>query len=364
MTSAPVHTLASSAHPTAATSAELDQFKRAMQDHLTPGIVIVIGSGLSCAESLPGMKAIGEHLEKADSSSIASFADWPTLIATIKSKGLEPALKEITVPDNVADFLRCQTASCIRQEEDKVIRTVLAGTHQLRFSRLLKHLPQDNRFTIITTNYDRLIELAAETGDFLVDTRSRGNHMAPFSKTDGAYAFAKSVTPIKGRVLRRVEQRVFSLYKPHGSLDWVDYNGRAFRSSFDLGPESALIITPGRDKYREGYNQPFDMHRELANQAIDNASHLLVIGYGFNDDHLETHLTARIKAGTPTVMMTYFLTPTARELLKAGASVWGIEATDDTGSGTVIHNGPAMTRYIAGENFWDVAGFATGVFGE
>ena len=46
------------------------------------------------------------------------------------------------------------------------------------------------------------------------------------------------------------------------------------------------MITPGVNKYRAGYNSPFDKHRDLANDYIKNAGRLLVVGYGFNDAHL------------------------------------------------------------------------------
>jgi hypothetical protein len=159
--------------------------------------------------------------------------------------------------------------------------------------------------------------------------------------------------------LRKVERRVISLYKPHGSLDWVDFHGEPVRSGFDLGPESALIVTPGRDKYRACYNEPFDMHREFANEAIDRADRLLIIGYGFNDDHLETHLKARIRSGRQTVMLARTLSENAKANLAVGPSVWGIE--EAFGGTTIYNNG--NTRDVIGEKLWDVAGFVSGVLG-
>ena len=38
------------------------------------------------------------------------------------------------------------------------------------------------------------------------------------------------------------------------------------------------------------------MFIENKSEQIDNASTILCIGYGFNDDHLQTHLTTQIKA--------------------------------------------------------------------
>ena len=41
----------------------------------------------------------------------------------------------------------------------------------------------------------------------------------------------------------------------------------------------------------------------MANDYINQAGRLLVVGYGFNDDHLQTHLVKRIHDGTPTLIL-------------------------------------------------------------
>jgi hypothetical protein len=340
---------------------ELNDIKRILQDHLRPGIVVVIGSGLSCAEGLPSMRDLADHLAAVDLAEARvpiDAATWSEFIKNIKAKGLEGGLKQMILADEVVDFIRRETAVCVRVAEDAVVREVFMTRRRLRFSALLPHLPQDDRFVVITTNYDRLIELAAETAGFQVDTKSLGSYFARFSRTEGAFAFVQNVLRLNN-CLRKVERRVISLYKPHGSLDWVDYYGQPIRLGFDVGPERSLIVTPGRDKYRACYDEPFDMHRELANDAIDRADRLLIIGYGFNDDHLETHLKTRIRSGRQTVMLARTLTENAKANLAVGSSVWGIE---ETFGGTNIYNNGKIHE-VMGEHLWDVEEFVSGVFG-
>ena len=133
-------------------------------------------------------------------------------------------MKVSPISDDIAAFLKVETAKCIFSAEQAVIREVLTGDRVLRFAKLLPYLPNSQRFTVITTNYDRLIELSAESAGFLVDVRARGFYHAQFSKTSGAFAFAKTVTPTRNG-LRKIEERCFSLYKPHGSLDWIESRG-------------------------------------------------------------------------------------------------------------------------------------------
>lgn len=126
-------------------------------------------------------------------------------------------------------------------------------------------------------------------------------------------SFCREVTLKAGRAQYRYRPRA-NIFKPHGSLDWYHRDGKPVRYSGDLDLPR-LIITPGLNKFRNGYESPFDRHRERANSAIDRASRFLVIGYGFNDDHLETHRTPRIRSGVPTLLLTYGLSDNAVKLV-------------------------------------------------
>jgi hypothetical protein len=120
------------------------------------------------------------------------------------------------------------------------------------------------------------------------------------------------------------------LSKPHGSLDWfTSENGGIIRTDLPF-QGSRKVVAPGGSKYRLGYESPFDVHRERANRAIDRATSLLVVGYGFNDDHLQTHLKP-IFASVPSVMVSYSLTDNARAFLSTNPDAVGIERgqTDD-----------------------------------
>lgn len=96
------------------------------------------------------------------------------------------------------------------------------------------------------------------------------------------------------------------ILKPHGCLSWHLINSIPY-SLPDYSIEDSLIITPGLNKYREGYSVPFDIHRARANEEIDKAQRYIIIGYGFGDDHLETHLMQQLRAGKPALIQTRLL---------------------------------------------------------
>ena len=71
---------------------ELNDIKRILQDHMRPGIVVVIGSGLSCAEGLPSMRDLADHLAAVDLAEARvpiDAATWWEFIKNIKAKGLK-----------------------------------------------------------------------------------------------------------------------------------------------------------------------------------------------------------------------------------------------------------------------------------
>lgn len=346
---------------------EVNQIKQDLQQHLSQGLVVIVGSGLSCAEGMPGMPALTQHLARADPIAAGVECDkssWTKLIGEIRQHGVEDALQRNSPDPAVADFIRIECASCMRAPEEAIIQDVLTQKKVLRFTSLLPYLPSGSRLPVVTTNYDRLLELAIEVAGYRVDTKALGTYHAPFSTTEGAYAFCTKIEVGKGqrRTIRKVEQRVVSLYKPHGSLDWINFGGVPVRSGFSVAPKDSLIITPGQQKYRAGYDKPFDMQRSLANEAIIKASKLLIIGYGFNDDHLEVHLDAKIKSGTPTLILARNLTGNTLVHLTR-PSVRALEQNAAIGKGTIVHFG-SQTLTLQDEDLWDVNGFVTGVMGK
>lgn len=80
--------------------------------------------------------------------------------------------------------------------------------------------------------------------------------------------------------------------------------------------DDCLIITSGLNKYKEGYSVPFDTHRTKADSSIESAQRYMIIGYGFGDDHLETHLVRQLNNGKPALLLTHSLSSKAECLVK------------------------------------------------
>lgn len=329
-----------------------------LQRHFSDGLVTVIGSGLSCAEGLPGMGALALHLEQSIGPNLAEsdIELWNEILPSIKLVGLEAALLAKAPTEALEIAISSATADLILKHEKEVLNQVFTGSKTLRFSMLLRQMIKSpSGIPIITTNYDRLVEIAVEEAGLGVDTMFVGQFAGVFNEKESRHSFCRDVTLRKKQVNRVYRDRV-NLYKPHGSLDWYHRAGKPVRYSGDLNAPR-LIITPGLNKFRNGYESPFDRHRERANQAIDEATRFLIIGYGFNDQHLETHLTPMIKSGKPTLLLTYSLSDNAKSLAELYNNVMALESyVEDGKSGTKVTI-ERETTFLPEMALWDVDQF-------
>ena len=341
---------------------ELSALKKQLQEHLGDGLVLIVGSGLSCAEGVPGMGALGHHLVTHIPASL-SLEDtklWEEIHPLIETNGLEAALlKHAPTPSLEAAIVQ-STGDFIAASEANIIAEVFNNTRTLRLTKLIPHLLKPGTgIPIVTTNYDRLAELACEEAGLGVDTMFSGHFAARLDPEDSYWSFCRHVKLVGKNVRYKFASKA-NVFKPHGSLDWYHREGNPVRYAGIL-PLPRLIITPGLSKFRSGYESPFDKHREKGNDAIDKARRFLIIGYGFNDDHLETHLTPRIKSGVKTVILTYALSPKAREIAIENNNVVAVEFHENGGNAgaRIIVDGAEV--FYPGIDYWDLDGFVKGV---
>jgi hypothetical protein len=149
------------------------------------------------------------------------------------------------------------------------------------------------------------------------------------------------------------------MLKPHGSLDWYKHNSDPIRCPLPLSLQR-LIITPGLNKFRGGYNRPFDSHRERANREIDKASRFLIIGYCFRYEHLQPHLEPALRRGKPALLLTYSLSDQARRLINECNAITALCADTTNNGTTAIIDGAPMS--LPGQCLWDLDSFVKGVF--
>ena len=117
----------------------------------------------------------------------------------------------------------------------------------------------------------------------------------------------------------RVRERQVEIWKVHGSLDWF-CNETGDAISFPLSKvipnqHIPLIIPPGRDKYQSTHQEPFRSVMSKADAAFLHAGAYLCVGYGFNDEHIQTKLITEIEKGSPIVVLARTMSDACKRLV-------------------------------------------------
>lgn len=342
---------------------ELSKVKRNIQDHLQEGLLLVVGTGLSIAEGIPSMGQLADHLKRNIPLKLATAPDpaWDQIVSALDAGDhLEAAMGKVTLKSTTVETIIAATAELISSAEQKVFSRVLTGTRELPFTSFVKHLfKAGKKFHLITPNYDRLIEFATEAAEIGVDSRFFGYLLGRSNPKRSADSHRESCFMGKNSAFRPLP--CLCVHKPHGSLDWFDVSGRLVRLPINID-KIPVIITPGASKYRESFRWAFDEQRTSGNRAATNATRLMFIGYGFNDDHLEQYLCPGLKLTKPTIILAKELTDNAKKVIENSKDIDVIAlctvSTTDLRTRIVTSN---REELIVDEQFWNLEGFNKGV---
>lgn len=303
--------------------------------------VIILGSGASAAHGVPGMGALATHLTAVAPPSAWTpdeRREWGAFLAHLNSgTDLESALQAVRPTERQTHFIASATREFLLPSDLAVLSALLTDRHHLPLSRLYRHLFDSTHTTlhVVTPNYDRLAEYAADAAD--VSSFNGFNYGYLQSRARDS----QTRITIKGR-----ETRTVAVWKVHGSLDWFQNSAQqivGIRSALAVPPDYApLMITPGIDKYRLTHGEPFRTILACSDNALENARAYFCVGYGFNDEHVQTKLIERCDLdSTPLVVITKELTPTAKNFLASGRCR-GYLAIEDgpTGARAYMHDSP------------------------
>ncbi len=293
--------------------------------------VVLVGSGFSCGYGLPHMGALGSHLVKVIGARLTSAeakAVWASSLAAITNNleaGLNTISQGVTGRDEIVAAIREETAKLILEETMRAEIAVLAHATPKTHApvRLLRRLfegsPQNaDSISVITTNYDTLLELFCDLAELPLDTgfagfrrrRPRANPIFQ-SQFSRVWATEKKGTQVEHRPCKTVR-----LHKPHGSISWLATAEGPVEVLNDTSHAARAIVVPGPSKYQDALvNTLFDTMRTEMNTVLASASALLCVGFGFNDDHLQGVIKARLAAHMPMLIVTRDSTDNIEQVL-------------------------------------------------
>ena len=119
------------------------------------------------------------------------------------------------------------------------------------------------------------------------------------------------------------------------------------------------MIPPGKNKYRTTHHSPYRELMQKSDNAIKKAPAFLVVGFGFNDEHITPLVSKKTKSGTPIVVVTMKVTTTTEQQLEKAKKVIYIEADADINKShiRIIENGNTVSNTVEDGQFWTLNKF-------
>jgi len=339
---------------------DIDEVARLAQHCIQHHPVVVLGSGASSPHDIPGMGALAETLRDELTAEVTEEqAAWEAILTALdRREGLEEALQQTAAPASLVQKIVEHTWRAISIADLALLQRAATNSEFLPLSTVFRGLFQSTNHTIhvVTPNYDRIAEYAADTADFIHAT---GFVPGLIRHREGDDAISLMRGKYRARVVR--------IWKVHGSLDWFeDEQGRVI--SLPLSEElpvgfSPLIVTPGVSKYERTHDEPFRSALQGADAALRNATAVLCIGYGFRDRHIQPKLVERCKQkNIPIVVLARTLTREAKEFAHQNGGT-GYIAMERCEEGTrVFTHSHTEGAIIPGRDIWSFNEFNELVF--
>ena len=294
-------------------SPAIQEARRVLSDIFRCGnLVVLAGLGTSlCVDDLiggrlaPTMADLWTRVEQNHNDLEFHDFAWEDLLALVKhpdgDENLETLLSRCRLAESFIegdDLFALQNAT--KAAEKVVYKSVdfLEPNHDLPIHteflrRIARRSNRKSRAKIFTTNYDRCFEEAARQGRYVVIDGF--SHTSP--PTFDAVNFTYDVVR-RGRENDTQDYipNLFHLYKLHGSIDWQREPASGEIQKVET-PENPLLIYPRSTKYELAFEQPYlEMMAALQSCLREADTGLLVIGFGFNDNHLSEPIMAAIRS--------------------------------------------------------------------
>lgn len=294
---------------------EIDQeLKQAL---LSENLIIFTGAGSSIVPGSSGGKSMKElwkivEAKPVDEKTPIKFSQ----ILTILSE--KPEEEKFFLEQNLEELLsRLQIERKAKSNKGKDVAEIESAISQIEkiikkecdFSlpesfphedflrKLLKARKKSSpRLKIFTLNYDTCFEEAGDRiGAVVIDG---------FSFTQGGRFRSNNFDlDIVQREQSRIHKeenfydKVFHIYKIHGSVNWEKPTKKTQEVIKKKNPEEALLIYPNSSKFESSYQMPFFKMISRFQVALRTQNTaLIIIGYGFGDDHINRILEEALRS--------------------------------------------------------------------
>lgn len=286
-------------------------------------LVVLAGSGTSLgirqadgSKNAPSMGALWH-----DVSQLAEFDAVTSQLNSdlIASKNLEHVLSDAqaryaVAPDAGLKEFIAAAESVVLARCSFVDNDTDVSSHEMFLRKVARRSVRLQRTQLFTTNYDLVFETAARRARFnVIDGFGYGGH-----EFDGG-SFDLDFVRRRPHEQLALEPSVFHLLKLHGSVDWSGADNTIAKVAGT--PANPVLIYPSAAKYQLSYQQPyieFMSRFQIALRQPDVG--LIVVGFGFNDDHLNAPIEAALRGNIG--LRAAIVTPGARAEWRSDSIAW------------------------------------------
>lgn len=310
----------------------ISQFRHEVEPWLTAlfqneHLNLLAGSGLTCAASYLASKMVGATMGDAD---FTAYPHKEVLLKAVETSAKESGRDKPNLEDQIRTANKLLEGLKILEHDGKsydsaalqsdisgilsnLIRSVLGTENLIETTPNPQQRPEDaarylmsfllsfasrtasrDRLHIFTTNYDRLIEWAADMAGIRLMDRFVGSLNPIFRSSRVELDMHYNPPGIRGEP--RYLEGLARYTKLHGSLDWSYQNRHVRKVAMPFGvpsfepylkePTNCLIF-PNAAKDRETAEFPYvELFRDFAAATCRPNTVLVCYGYGFGDEHI------------------------------------------------------------------------------
>ncbi|MGW7934622.1 SIR2 family protein [Staphylococcus xylosus] len=157
-----------------------------------------------------------------------------------------------------------------------------------------KRTEQKSKVLIFTTNYDLFNEYALENNNIIYSTGIQNTILKKFDINQFKYRVVDDTNRYKEKW--QPVSKEANLYKIHGSINWKS-NEEGELQQIDFNDEDdQVVIYPTMLKHKETAQAPYsELFREFSNCLQIKDTTLIIIGYGFPDEHINNIIAQNLK---------------------------------------------------------------------
>lgn len=309
---------------------DIDEIYQTIQDYLKEPPLVIWGSGATIGFGLPSMTKLKDEIGDALPTFDKTCTDLEAELGKDKYEADLPRIRKII-------------RNVVCEADIKAKELLLKNSDDFEgIRRLTKfcHDPHPKVMNVVSTNYDRILEYVWGYNGLHYTDGFEQHELSEFDENKFG------------------DKDIINLMKVHGSLDWfeVDHEVRKLTTDFGYDP---VMIPPGKNKYRTTHNSPYRELMQKSDEAIKKASSFMVVGFGFNDDHITPLVGKKTRNGTPIVVVTKEVTSTTKKELEKAKKVIYVEAASDISKShiRIFENGILKSDTVEDKDYWKLNRF-------